>query len=86
MFDKKELCEKIITLHPEIGECGIDIRVEYDEAEKSIVIYLEKAHYTVKHFLPDEDAEACLAGKQCVALGLEIAQFKDHNFKENAAV
>ncbi|CAB5173179.1 hypothetical protein D3OALGA1CA_5882 [Olavius algarvensis associated proteobacterium Delta 3] len=86
MIDTKTLCEKIITIYPEIGECGIEVRVEYDEAEEFVVVYLEKAHYTVKHFLPKEDAEACLKGKQCVALGLEIAQFKDHNFKEKQVV
>ena len=86
MIDTKTLCEKISTIYPEIGECGIEIRVEYDDAEESVVVYLEKAHYTVKHFLPKEDAEACLQGKQCVALGLEIAQFRDHNFKEREAV
>lgn len=86
MIDKEALCEKIVTIYPEVGECGIDVRVEYDKAEQSVVVYLEKAHYTVKHFLPDEDAQACLDGKQCVALGLEIAQFRDNNFKERTAV
>jgi len=86
MIDKKTLCEKIITIYPEVGECGIDVRIEYDDDEKSLIVYLEKAHYTVKHFLPEEDAKSCLEGKQCVALDLEIAQFRDQNFKERAAV
>lgn len=30
MHDKKELCEKIKSIYPDIGECGIDVDVEYD--------------------------------------------------------
>ncbi len=35
MHDKKELCEKIRSIYPDIGECGIDVDVEYDEAKKA---------------------------------------------------
>ena len=31
MIDKEELCEKIIALYPDIGKCGIDVNVEFDE-------------------------------------------------------
>ena len=77
MFDKKELCEKIKALHPDIGECAIDLDVDYDEEQKSWVVHMKKGHKKIKHFLPDEDADACMEGKQCVSLGLEIGQFKE---------
>jgi hypothetical protein len=77
MFDKDELCEKIKAIYPDIGECNIDLDVEYDEEQKSWVVHMKKGHKTVKHFLPDEDADACMEGKQCVGLGIEISQFKD---------
>ena len=34
MYDKNELCEKIKSIYPDIGLCGIDIKVEYDEDQK----------------------------------------------------
>ena len=77
MYDKNELCEKIKSLHPDIGECDVDLNVDYDEEQQSWVVYMNKGHRKVKHFLPDEDADACMDGNQCVSLGLEIAQFKD---------
>ena len=77
MYDKKELCEKIIELYPDIGECGIDVDVDYDEAQKSWTVNLKKDHIELKHFLEDQDADLCMGGKQCVSLGLEIAQLKD---------
>ena len=76
MFDNNELCEKIKALHPDIGECDIDLNVDYDKEQQSWVVHMQKGHKKVKHFLPDEDADACMEGKQCVSLGIEIAQFK----------
>ena len=35
MHDKKELCEKIKSIYPDIGECGIDVDVAYDETKKA---------------------------------------------------
>jgi hypothetical protein len=32
----------------------------------------------LKHFLEQADADLCMEGKQCVSLGLEIAQLKDN--------
>ena len=35
MHDKKELCEKIKSIYPDIGECGIDVDVANDETKKA---------------------------------------------------
>jgi hypothetical protein len=74
MLDKNELCDKIQQLYPEIGDCGIDLTVDYDKRQNAWVVDLKKDNHELKHFLEDPDATACMAGKQCVALGLEIAQ------------
>jgi len=78
MYNKKELCEKIRELYPDIGECGIDVDVDYDEAQKSWTVNLKKDQIQLKHFLEDQDADLCMGGTQCVSLGLEIAQLKDN--------
>ena len=72
------MCEKIIELYPDIGECGIDVDVDYDEAQKSWTVNLKKDQIQLKHFLEDQDADLCMGGKQCLSLGLEIAQLKDN--------
>ena len=76
MIDKSELCEKIRSIYPDIGECGIDIDVEYDETEKRWVVDLKKSGHELKTFLEAGDAEKCMGGKQCVSLGIEIAQLR----------
>ena len=78
MYSKKALCEKIRELYPDIGECGIDVDVDYDEDQKSYTVNLKKDHVELKTFLEDQDADLCMEGKQCVSLGLEIAQLKDN--------
>ena len=76
MLDKAELCEKIRTLYPDIGECGINVDVDFDEEQKTWVVYLDKEHHKLKTFLEDGDAEKCMLGQQCVSLGIEIAQLR----------
>lgn len=78
MADKKLICEKIKELYPDIGECGIDVNVDYDEAQKRWVVDLKKDQHELKTFLEPGDAEFCLEGKQCVSLGIEIAQLRDN--------
>jgi hypothetical protein len=78
MYDKNELCKKIIELYPDIGECGIDVNVDYDAEQKTWVVDLKKDHHKLKTFLEDNDAELCMEGRQCVSLGIEIAQLRDN--------
>lgn len=78
MYDAKELCEKITSIYPDIGACGIDIDVVYDKEKKSWVVDLKKGAHELKHYLDVPDADSCLDGKQCVSLGLEIAQLKNN--------
>lgn len=76
MIDKNELCEKIRSIYPDIGECGIDVKVEYDEGQKTWVVDLKKNKHELRTYLELGDAEKCLEGIQCVSLGIEIAQLR----------
>ena len=76
MIDKAELCQKIIALYPDIGQCGIDVNVEFDEDQNAWVVDLKKDKFELKTFLEEGDAEKCMLGEQCVSLGIEIAQLR----------
>jgi hypothetical protein len=76
MYNRAELCEKIRNIYPDIGACGIDVDVDYDTDQDSWVVYLDKRGRRIKHFLSELDADACMIGKQCVSLGIEIGQFR----------
>ncbi len=76
MLDKKELCEKIKSIYPDIGECGIDVDVNWEETKKAWIVDLKKDHHELTTHLEPEDADGCIEGKQCISLGLQIAQLK----------
>ena len=65
-YDHKELCGKIKEVFPDIGECGIDLDVDYDEEKKAYVVNMKKGSRGTKTHL-----------EQCVGLGIQIAQFKE---------
>jgi hypothetical protein len=76
MHDKTELCDKIKAIYPDIGECGIDVDVDYDDDKKAWVVDLKKDEHELKTHLEVQEADECMEGKQCVSLGLQIAQLK----------
>lgn len=78
MIDKKSLCDKIRQIYPDIGECGIDVEVDFDSQQKSWVVHLKKGATRLKTFLEDGDAEKCMLGQKCVGLGIEIAQLRSN--------
>jgi hypothetical protein len=77
MIDKDELCRKIREIFPDIGECGIDVDVAFDETNQRWAVDLKKGSRRMKTFLEEGDAELCLQGRQCVSLGIEIGQLRD---------
>lgn len=81
MIDKKELCEKITAIYPDIGVCGIDIEVMYDEGKQAWMVDLKKDAHHLQTRLEIDEAEMCLAGKQCVSLGIQVTQLVN-NIKE----
>lgn len=76
MPDKAELCNKIKAIYPDIGACGIDVDVDYDDDKKAWVVDLKKDEHELKTHLEVQEADECMEGKQCVSLGLQIAQLK----------
>ncbi len=75
-MDKKELCKKILEIYPDIGQCGINLDVDYDDEKKTWVVHLERKGKKLDHYLDEEDIKACLEGRQCVALGIQIGELK----------
>jgi hypothetical protein len=74
MHDKNKLCDKIRSIYPEVGECGIDLDVEYSQENGAWVVDLKKDDQELKTFLEPGDADACMEGRKCVHLATEINQ------------
>ncbi len=78
MHDKEALCEKIKSIYPEIGECGIDVDLEWNDEKKAWIVDLKKDHHELTTHLEPEDADACMEGRHCVSLGVQIEQLKEN--------
>lgn len=78
MMTRSEICQKIETIYPEIGQCGIDVDVDWDETKRVWVVDLKRGGQELTTHLENTDAEACMQGEKCVALGLQIAQLKSN--------
>ena len=76
MDKNKEICEKIKAIYPDIGECGIDVDVSWNDEKGAWIVDLKHGSQELTTHLEPEDANACMAGKQCVALGVQIEQLK----------
>ena len=78
MRSKEELCKKIKSIYPDIGECGIAVEVDYDDAKNAWIVNLKKGGHALKTYLEPEDADECIYGKQCIGLGIQIAQLRSN--------
>lgn len=77
-MDEKELCAKIHEIYPQIGECGVDVDVGYNEDKHAWVVHLRKGGQELTTYLEPPDARACMEGKECVSLGLQVGQLVDN--------
>ena len=74
MVTSKELCKKITDIYPDIGTCGIDLDVVFSDEKGAWAVDLKKKDHHLLTYLEAGDAQKCLEGKQCVSLGLQIAE------------
>jgi carbamoylphosphate synthase small subunit len=78
MYQKNQICEKIKSIYPDVGNCGIDIQVDFDSSNKAWAVVLKKNHQELKTFLEPEDADVCMENRQCIGLGWQIYQLRDN--------
>jgi len=76
MIDKNSICATIREIYPEIGECGIDLAVDYNEENSAWEVELKKDGRILKTFIETTEADACITKENCIGLGVEIAQLK----------
>lgn len=78
MYTENQICEKIRSVYPDIGACGIDLNVKFSPEDSAWIVHLSKGSKQLKTFLEPDDANLCMEDKQCVSLGFEIYQLQDN--------
>jgi len=75
------LKEKVMEMFPDIEKYRMDCNLTFDEAKNAYIIKLSKGEHLLTTHLDKPDADACMQGKECVHLGVQMAQFVK-NFEE----
>jgi hypothetical protein len=78
MIDKNTICQTIRGLYPDIGDCGIDLQVDYDKKNSAWVVELQRDGRKLKTYLENTDTDSCLLKENCIGLGIEIAQLQSN--------
>ena len=74
---------KVLEMYPEIAKYGVIPSLTFDDEKKTYVFKLTKGPHELSTYIDKVDADACMGGKECVHLGVQIRQFLE-NFKEGA--
>ena len=72
---------KVLEMYPEIAKYGVIPSLTFDDEKKTYVFKLTKGPHELSTYIDQADADACMGGKECVHLGVQIRQFLE-NFKE----
>jgi len=78
MLSKKNVCQKVTELNPDLGVCGVDIDTHYSREQKSWIIESKKGDHDTIHFLNREDLKQCLNDGQCISLALDVALLREY--------
>jgi len=79
MYDRAEICRKIMEILPELGNCGLDLKVSFDDKlQVWRVSYDEEGRHALT-FLEEEDVERCLSGRECLSLVLMAHQLRERS-------
>ncbi len=68
------LKDRILEFHPEIEKQGFNLRISFDEATNRFVLNLSKGGHELGAYLGKKDADACMDGKKCVDLAVQLTQ------------
>ncbi|MEA4855119.1 MAG: hypothetical protein AAGU21_13080 [Solidesulfovibrio sp.] len=78
MTGPQDIAASIAALYPEIARHGIDVAVADDPATGEWLVTMRHGAHSLSTHLGKADAEACLRGVQCAALGIQIGRFVEN--------
>lgn len=84
-YSMDELKAKVKEMHPDIEKYQMDCDLAFDEGKNAYIIKLTKGEHVLTTHLDKPDADACMEGKECVHLGVQVAQFVK-NFEEREGI
>jgi hypothetical protein len=85
-YSMDALRAKVKEMFPDIDKYQMDCDITFDEGKNAYIIRLTKGEeHVLTTYLDKPDADACMEGKECVHLGVQVAQFVK-NFEEREGI
>lgn len=66
---------KILEMFPALSQYGVVPGLTFDKGKKAYILKLKKGPHELTTHLEKADADACMGGKECIHLGVQVAQF-----------
>ena len=66
---------KIREIYPELEEYDVAISIYFDEKTDAWVVTFSKNGHSLDTHLDKDDVQACVEGKKCVYMGVQIGRF-----------
>jgi hypothetical protein len=63
-----------MELHPEIRKAGLDLSINFEEADQRYTVKVGKAGEERGAYLEKSDADACVSGGKCLNLAVLVTQ------------
>ena len=70
--------QKIRELYPEIDKHKIGTSLRYDQDTDTWLVKFRTGEHTLETHLEKKDVEDCIAGTQCVHLGVQLGRFVEY--------
>ncbi|MBS3780691.1 MAG: hypothetical protein KGY41_09875 [Desulfovermiculus sp.] len=74
----EELKQKVLALFPEIEQYGLNMDLKYDADQDAWLLTVSKGQETLSTHLEEQDVEACLTGKECYHVAMQLGRFIRH--------
>lgn len=71
----EELKKKVLALFPEIEQYGLNMDLKYDADQDAWLLTVSKGKETLTTHLEEQDVEACISGKECYHVAVQLGRF-----------
>lgn len=71
----EELKKKVLALFPEIEQYGLNMDLKYDADQEAWLLTVSKGQEALSTHLEEQDVEACISGKECYHVAIQLGRF-----------
>jgi hypothetical protein len=71
----QDLRQKVLALFPEIEKYELNMDLRFDQEQDSWLLTVQKGQQTLSTHLEEPDVDACMNGKECYHVAVQLGRF-----------